>query len=127
MSLQLTYIRDPSQQEFIRRTTIARKQSVMGHFSQMAAGLTHHVQPERLSRISAQIPKITIVTGDEDHLVRISNSFRLKAAMPEAELVQFPETGHGIHAQRKREFNKLIERTIMEAEERLESGWYPTA
>lgn len=99
----------------------------MGHFSQMAAGLTHRVQPERLSRISAQIPKITIVTGDEDHLVRISNSFRLKAAMPEAELVQFPETGHGIHAQRKREFNKLIERTIMEAEERLESGWYPTA
>lgn len=97
----------------------------MGHFSQMAAGLTHHVQPERLSRISAQIPKVTIVTGDEDHLVRISNSFRLKTAMPEAELVQFPETGHGIHAQRKREFNQLIERTIREAQEMLESGWNP--
>jgi len=97
----------------------------MGHFSQMAAGLTHHVQPERLRHISRNIPKVTLVMGDEDHLIRIENSFKLKEAMPEAELVQFKETGHGIHTQRKKEFNKLIQRTIREGDERFTRGWTP--
>ncbi|KAF8628109.1 hypothetical protein AX15_004088 [Amanita polypyramis BW_CC] len=110
---------------FIHRVSITRKQQLMGHFSQMAAGLTHHVDPSRLRRISALVPKVTIVTGDEDHLVRVSNSFRLKEAMPEAELVQFRETGHGVQFQRKKEFNRLIERSIREGEERVEKGWTP--
>ena len=58
----------PSQQEFIRRATIVRKQPLMGPFSQMAVGLMHHVQPKRLARISAQMAKVSIVTGGEDHL-----------------------------------------------------------
>ncbi|KIL67270.1 hypothetical protein M378DRAFT_122967 [Amanita muscaria Koide BX008] len=108
---------------FIHRVSVTRKQPLMGHFSQMAAGLTHCVQPERLRQISQTIPKVTIVTGDEDNLIRLSNSYRLKEAMPSAELVQFRESGHGLHAQRKREFNKLIQRTIREGGERLAKGW----
>jgi pimeloyl-ACP methyl ester carboxylesterase len=112
-------------QDYLHRATVTRPQQFMGHFSQMAAGLTHHVQPERLRDISRNIPKVTLVTGDEDHLIRIENSFKLKEAMPEAELVQFKETGHGIHTQRKKEFNKLIQRTIKEGDERLAKGWTP--
>ncbi|KAM6489716.1 alpha/beta-hydrolase [Amanita muscaria] len=110
-------------EEFVYRVSVTRKQQLMGHFSQMAAGLTHCVQPDRLRQISQSIPKVTIVTGDEDNLIRISNSHRLKEAMPEAELVQFEETGHGLHTQRKREFNRLIQRTIREGSERLAKGW----
>jgi pimeloyl-ACP methyl ester carboxylesterase len=112
-------------EDFLHRATVTRPQPYMGHFSQMAAGLTHHVQPQRLRDISRNIPKVTLVTGDEDHLIRIENSFKLKEAMPEAELVQFKETGHGIHTQRKKEFNKLIRRTIKEGDERFTKGWTP--
>ena len=80
----------------------------------MVAGLTHHCTPERLRTISKSIPKVVIVTGDEDHLVLPRNSFKLKAAMPEAEFVQWEQTGHGIHVQKMKEFNALIERACEE-------------
>ena len=50
--------------------------------------MTHDVSPERLREISRTIPKVAIVVGDEDHLVRVKNSFHLKQHMPEAEFVQ---------------------------------------
>ena len=86
----------------------------MGDVSQMVAGLTHSVSKEKLRKISGSIPKVTIVTGDEDHLVRPSMSHALKKSMPEAELVEWEGTGHGVHAQRRRWFNELIERTARE-------------
>jgi pimeloyl-ACP methyl ester carboxylesterase len=97
----------------------------MGHISQMAAALTHYVSPSRLAFISARIPKIIIVTGDEDHLVSPEGSRRLWRAMVRkqdegdgqdlrVELVQWKDTGHGIQAQREREFNELIARCVRE-------------
>lgn len=80
----------------------------------MAAGLTHHCGPDRLRFISRSIPKVVIVTGDDDWLVSPYHSQELKASMPEAELVQWKETGHGIHAQRMKAFNSLLERTFRE-------------
>ncbi|KIJ24781.1 hypothetical protein M422DRAFT_62317 [Sphaerobolus stellatus SS14] len=110
---------------FLRRVTITKPQQFIGHISQMAAALTHNVTPSRLHVISASIPKVTIVTGDKDNLVDPSGSFRIKAAMPEAELVQWPETGHGIHAQRPKQFNELVGRSAREAKDKLEGGWVP--
>ncbi|KIL55554.1 hypothetical protein M378DRAFT_435659 [Amanita muscaria Koide BX008] len=63
--------------------------TIHGSFSQMAAGLTHAVQPERLRHSFQSIQKAAIVTGDEDNLIHFSNAYRLKEAMSEAELVQF--------------------------------------
>lgn len=93
----------------------------------MAAALTHHVSPSRLAYISARIPKIMIVTGDEDHLVAPEGSRRLWRGMTSdqgidgkdgkdlrVELVQWECTGHGIHFQREREFNELIARCVRE-------------
>ena len=87
----------------------------------MAAALTHNVSPSRLEFISARIPKIMIVTGDEDHLVSPEGSRRLWQGMTSkggqdlgVELVQLEGTGHGIHFQREREFNELITRCVRE-------------
>ncbi|KAF9036923.1 alpha/beta-hydrolase [Hymenopellis radicata] len=100
------------------RFSVTRKQPLWGSIFQMYAGLTHYVSPERLRKISSHIPKVVLVTGDDDHLVHASNTLRIKASMPEAELVQWSATGHGIHYQRKHEFNALLERTIKEGRER---------
>ena len=91
----------------------------MGTLSQMCAGLTHYVSPERLHKISQSIPKVVIVTGDEDHLVHPNNSKYLKDNMPEAEYVEFSNTGHAIHLQWPKRYSELIERTIQEGKKRM--------
>jgi pimeloyl-ACP methyl ester carboxylesterase len=91
---------------------ITKKQRLVGHVSQMAAGLTHHVSAERLGRIGERVPRVAIVVGDEDNLVWRTGSVRLKAAMRGASLEEWRGTGHGIQSQRDREFNLLVERTV---------------
>ncbi|KAH9174894.1 Alpha/Beta hydrolase protein [Lactarius sanguifluus] len=59
-------------------------QKPLGAISQTWAGLTHHVGAKRLAQISKTIPKVLILTGDQDHLVRPSNSAYLSKYMPEA-------------------------------------------
>ncbi|CAK5264861.1 unnamed protein product [Mycena citricolor] len=81
-----------------RRIELTPKQHLTGVFSQMAAALTHHVSPERLRFICDSIPKVLILTGDRDNLVNPAHSRRIKAAMPDAEFVEWVETGHAIHA-----------------------------
>ena len=85
----------------------------------MAAGLTHRVSEDRLKEISRLIPKVVIVTGDEDHLVNPQRSKFIKGNMPEAELIEFSGTGHGIHVQRAKELNEIIARAIREGRGRL--------
>ncbi|PFH50315.1 hypothetical protein AMATHDRAFT_145432 [Amanita thiersii Skay4041] len=112
-------------EDYIRRITITKPQQLMGHFSQMIAGLTHYVSPERLRTISGMIPKVLIITGDEDNLVRPINSRRLKESMPEAELLEWPGTGHAIHLQWPKRFNELLEKTFREGRRRVDDGWKP--
>ena len=95
----------------------------------MAAALTHHVSPSRLAYIAAHIPKIIIVTGDEDHLVAPEGSLRLWRDMASkqnkggqdlrVELVQWESTGHGIHVQKEKEFNELVARCAREGRNRI--------
>ncbi|KAI0705858.1 alpha/beta-hydrolase [Cytidiella melzeri] len=108
-------------QVYRRRIQMTQPQKFVGHISQMLAGLTHHVAPPRLREISKRIPKVLILTGDEDYLVRPSESVQLKEHMPEAELVLWENTGHGIHMQHKRRFNELLERVFAEGKERAEA------
>ena len=106
---------------YLKRMEITRPQTLMGTLSQMAAGLTHNVSPERLRHISKSIPKVLIITGDEDHLVRPDCSVHLKEQMPEAELIQWEHTGHGIHVQWNSRFSALLERVFEEGRERARS------
>ncbi|KAH9033695.1 alpha/beta-hydrolase [Lactarius deliciosus] len=91
----------------------------LGAVSQMWAGFTHHVGAGRLAQISKTIPKVLILTGDQDHLVRSSNSAYLSKCMPEAEYVVWKETGHSVNEQHVERFNALLERVFLEGQTRL--------
>lgn len=93
---------------------LTRAQKPLGSASQMWAGLTHHVGAERLAQISKTIPKVLILTGDQDYLVRSSNSAYLSKHMPEAEYVVWKDTGHVLNMQRAERFNTLLERVFQE-------------
>lgn len=84
----------------------------------MSAGLTHRVTPERLAYISKSVPKVLILTGDEDNLVSPSNSKYLSENMSKAEFIVFEKTGHAIHLQRPKEYSALLERVFKEGRER---------
>ncbi|KAK0197528.1 Alpha/Beta hydrolase protein [Armillaria mellea] len=91
-----------------KRINLTKPQTLLGTIYQMCAGLTHHVTPDRLRKISSSVPKVILVTGDEDNLRH----------MPDAELVQWENTGHAIHYQRRRKFNALVERVVKEGREK---------
>jgi len=103
---------------FLQRIEVTRPQSLTGALSQMASGLTHSVNSERLRKISSSVPKVLILTGDQDNLVSPANSRHLKANMPEAELVEWNGTGHPIHLQWPERFNELLERVFAEGRAR---------
>ncbi|KAJ7093173.1 Alpha/Beta hydrolase protein [Mycena epipterygia] len=97
-----------------RRILITAPQRLFGALSQMAAALTHHATPQRLRNIAEAIPKVLILTGDEDNLVLPSNSRYIKSCMPDAELEEWEGTGHALHVQRPKQFNQLLERVFKE-------------
>ncbi|KAJ7168139.1 alpha/beta-hydrolase [Mycena crocata] len=97
-----------------QRILMTAPQHFIGALSQMSAGLTHHVTAKRLRSIGEAIPKVLIVTGDEDNLVAPSNSRYIKSCMPEAELDEWSGTGHALHVQRPEKFNQLLERVFKE-------------
>ncbi|KAH9059034.1 alpha beta-hydrolase [Lactarius vividus] len=101
------------------RAAVTRHQNPLGAVSQMWAGFTHHVEAERLAQISKTVPKVLILTGDQDHLVRSSNSAYLSRCMPEAEYVVWKETGHTVNEQHVERFNTLLERVFLEGQARL--------
>jgi pimeloyl-ACP methyl ester carboxylesterase len=84
----------------------------------MWAALTHRVSAERLRAISATIPKVLIMTGDQDHLVSPHKSQYIKQQMPEAELLEMAVTGHAIQIQRSEKFNAALERAFEEGRQR---------
>ncbi|KAI0000860.1 alpha/beta-hydrolase [Russula vinacea] len=102
------------------RGALTRVQKPMGAISQMWAGFTHHVQAERLAQISKTIPKVVILTGDEDHLMRPTNSAYLKKHMAEAEYIVWKDTGHVVHMQHVERFNALLEGVFQEGQARME-------
>ncbi|ESK83471.1 hypothetical protein Moror_4912 [Moniliophthora roreri MCA 2997] len=111
--------REVEAEHYRKRIEMTPPQSMLGAFSQMSAGLTHHVSDERLRKISADVPKVIIVTGDDDHLVHPQNSFHLKKHMPQAEFIQWKKTGHAIHYQHRKKFNELMRRVIVEGKEKV--------
>ena len=109
-------------QLYNERAALTRLQKPLGSVSQMWAALGHHVGVERLAQISNTIPKVLILTGDQDHLVRPSNSVYLSEHMPEAELVEWEDTGHVVNAQHVERFHTLLERVFLEGLARLEGS-----
>ncbi|KAG2366840.1 Alpha/Beta hydrolase protein [Suillus spraguei] len=96
------------------RMKITRPQTPWAAMSQICAGLTHYVSPARLRKISSSIPKVLILTGDQDDVIRCSNSRYIHRHMPEAQFILWEGTGHGISMQWKTRFNELLEKTFEE-------------
>jgi pimeloyl-ACP methyl ester carboxylesterase len=101
------------------RAAMTRIQKPLGAISQMWAGLTHRVDAKRLAQISNTTPKVLILTGDQDHLVKPTNSTYLSEHMPEAELVVWKDTGHVVSMQHIERFNTLLERVFRQGQEKL--------
>jgi pimeloyl-ACP methyl ester carboxylesterase len=104
---------------------VQRRQTLIGSLSQMAAATTHYCTPEKLRRIDRSIPKIWILTGDEDNLIYPSNSFWLHKHMPEAEFEQWTHSGHGLVIQYPERFNERLDKVIQEAKRRIAAGGAP--
>ncbi|KAK0544713.1 hypothetical protein OC846_005238 [Tilletia horrida] len=100
------------------RFRYSRRAPPVGTLGQIAAVITHRVKNADLAKINAAIPAITIVTGDEDHLVNPGNSLHLAKQLPKAKLVQMKESGHALPLQRADELNKVIEETVKLGAER---------
>ncbi|KAF8599620.1 alpha/beta-hydrolase [Ceratobasidium sp. AG-I] len=98
---------------YMVRILATTPQTLVGTLSQMAAGLTHYVSPDRLKQIARDVPKVVLVTGDEDHLVPPKRSEWIKKCMgPEVELLKWEQTGHALQIQRPERFNALVEQVI---------------
>ncbi|KAH9174898.1 alpha/beta-hydrolase [Lactarius sanguifluus] len=108
------------------RAVVTRTQKPLGLVSQLWAGLTHRVEAERLAQISKTIPKVLILTGDQDHAVRPSNSAYLSKNMPEAEYVVWKEAGHAVQLQYVERFNSLLERVFLEGQAKVGKPLYIT-
>jgi hypothetical protein len=122
--------------EFARRIAVLRPQTLVGALSQMWAAWTHHVRPEQLKQIAQSVPKVLILTGDEDHMVSLAGSERLwegltgwmdkgKDGTAQAntrskggvDLVRLENSGHAVTAQRPREVNAVLEKVFREGNE----------
>ncbi|KAG9088858.1 hypothetical protein FS749_001803 [Ceratobasidium sp. UAMH 11750] len=101
---------------YMTRILATAPQTLVGTLSQMAAGLTHYVSADRLRQIAKDVPKIVLVTGDEDNLVPPRCSEWIQKCMgPQVELVKWKHTGHALQIQRPERFNALVERVIEES------------
>ncbi|KAG9049244.1 hypothetical protein FS837_010780 [Tulasnella sp. UAMH 9824] len=107
------------------RIDLARRQTLVGSLSQMAAAKTHYVSPDRLKTIAASIPKVYIMTGDDDNLVRPENSHHLKSCMPEAEFEVWEGSGHGVFGQYPKRFGEKMVQVMQQGWDRRETS--PTA
>ncbi|KAG8829657.1 hypothetical protein FRC17_006219 [Serendipita sp. 399] len=109
--------REVAKADLLNRIAIQKRQTPAGSISQTAAALSHKVAPERLRKIGTSIPKVLILTGDTDNLIRPVNSEWLHQHIPQAEYQVWEGAGHGLTGQYPRRFNELLERVIKEGRE----------
>ena len=102
----------------LHRMKIQRKQPLAGSLAQTAAVRSHNVTPEQMQKIAKSIPKILILTGDTDYLLKPVNSEWLHSHMPGAEYQVWEGIGHGLVAQVPKRFNETLERVIAEGREK---------
>jgi len=102
----------------MNRLKVLRKQTMNGALSQTAAARSHNITPEQLYEIGKSIPKILILTGDVDHLIKPINSEWIHRHMPEAEYQVWEGVGHGLIGQVPKKFNETLERVIREGREK---------
>lgn len=114
--------RETFQEMFAYRYTFTRRQTLYGALAQVRGVVTHRVSPSQLQRINEAIPKITIITGDDDNLVNPANSHHMKKHMPKADLHILPGVGHVTVVQEAEKVNAILDETFAIASKRLQEG-----
>ena len=112
------------------RLKITRQPPIMGFLSQSFATLTHYVSPARLAKIAHSVPKILVLTGDDDALVDAVNSKHIVEGFASdntkgevnVEYAKWENTGHGIPAQWPDRTNALLEKVFEEGRAKSSSS-----
>ena len=88
----------------------------------MYGALGHYVSPARLAKVAQNIPKVLVLTGDDDLLMNPVNSDKLverltsggKKGDTNVEFVKWEKTGHAIPSQWPERVNTLLEKVFEE-------------
>ncbi|KAI9472584.1 hypothetical protein LPJ78_004574 [Coemansia sp. RSA 989] len=103
-------------QNAMRRSKYTRPMTFATFVGQVSMVFRHYVSPARLSNLGRMLPgkRILIVTGDEDHMVRTSNSVYLadKIGREHVTLQVFEGAGHGLNSQESVRFVSSIDAMI---------------
>lgn len=102
-------------QDFLWRAQQTNPQTTKGKLGQLAAVSRHRVTAEQLAEIESSVPKIGIVTGDQDKLINPKRSQELSEMMPKAEFWLVKNAGHALPSQIATEYNEWIEKLVREA------------
>ncbi|KAI9506448.1 Alpha/Beta hydrolase protein [Coemansia spiralis] len=100
----------------VRKSRYSRPMTFMGFLGQVGTVFRHYVSPARLRTLGERLSdkQILIVTGDVDHLVRISNSQYLadKIGRDYVTLEIFEGAAHGLNSQEHEKFTRSIHTMI---------------
>ncbi|KAJ2782213.1 hypothetical protein H4R18_002422 [Coemansia javaensis] len=103
----------------VRRSQYTRPMSFAGFLGQVGAVFRHYVAPARLAAIGRSLPgkRILVATGDEDHMVRVSNSAYLADSIGREHVIfkVFEGTGHGMSSQVSARFVAAIDEMVTAA------------
>ncbi|GAA99358.1 uncharacterized protein L969DRAFT_86593 [Mixia osmundae IAM 14324] len=110
--------RTVKEEEYLKRYYMTRLQPFHGRVSQLGAAMGHRVDKKQLLTISNTIPKVIVLTGDDDNLINPSQSVWLHQHLPGSEYILFEGGGHAILAQDPVRYNEIVERVIIEAKDR---------
>jgi len=113
--------RERMEKEFLYRYHITRRQPYSGRLSQVAAALGHKVSKERFLTISKTIPKVAIMTGDDDNLINPKRSKEIHAFIPGSEFKLVKGGGHALPSQIPEEYNEWVTKVISEAKAEVDS------
>merc|ERR1711939_50271 len=103
------------EKDFLWRAQQTNPQTTKGKLGQLAAVSRHRVTAEQLAEIESSVPKIGIVTGDQDKLINPKRSQELSEMMPKAEFWLVKNAGHALPSQIATEYNEWIEKLVREA------------
>ncbi|KAM0789938.1 hypothetical protein ACM66B_006778 [Microbotryomycetes sp. NB124-2] len=104
--------RQVHEQDFLRRYKLTRRQTMTGRLGQLGAVFKHHVSQDRLLEIAETIPRIGIITGDQDNLVNPERSRDLHQDLPGSTLKVVKGAGHALPAQIPDEYNEWIKSVL---------------
>ncbi|KAJ2790341.1 hypothetical protein GGI18_001862 [Coemansia linderi] len=100
----------------IRKSQYSRPMSLWTFVGQIGAVFRHYIAPARLELLGRMLPdkQILIITGDEDHLVRTSNSVYLADKLGREHVIfkVYEGAGHGLTAQESVKITRDIDDMI---------------